>query len=219
MNCTEHQPFAIFDMDGTLVDSMAYWNRLGREYLESKGVTGALEEILKQIKPMTMTDAAALFLREFSLQGTVETVAAELNGRMDAHYRNDIPLKPGVKAYLNRLKQEGVAMCVASSTAQPLVEACLSRLGVRESFAFLCSCETVGAGKDKPDIYLACARRFGAEPAEIAVYEDMLFAAETAKKAGFYVVGVYDDNAAASWQELMQMTAEQIRDWNEELIT
>ena len=94
------KPFAIFDMDGTLVDSMAYWQRLGREFLRSKGVTGDIEELLERIKPMTMTESAALFASECGIPGTPEAIAAEMNAVMDRHYRQDIPMKAGVLAYL-----------------------------------------------------------------------------------------------------------------------
>ena len=112
----------IFDMDGTLVDSMGFWKRLAFEYLESHGVKKVSAEILERIKPMTMTESAALFISEYGLLGTPESVAADMNTMMDEHYRNDIPLKPGVKEYLTKLKSAGVRMCVASATAEPVQE-------------------------------------------------------------------------------------------------
>ena len=116
--------FAIFDMDGTLVDSMIYWKHLATEFLESKGVQTISPDILERIKPMTMTESAALFIQEYSLSGTAESVAAEMNAMMDEHYRKDIPLKPGVHAYLEALHNKGVVMCVASATAEELMDAC-----------------------------------------------------------------------------------------------
>lgn len=205
--------WAIFDMDGTLVDSMVYWKRLAGEFLSRKGVTRIPPDLLERIKPMTMTESAALFLREFDLSGTPDTVAGEMNAMMDEHYRTDIPLKEGVADYLRALQSRGVEMCVASATAGPLMEACLGRLGVLECFRFLLSCEEVGAGKDRPDVYLAAAERLGADPGETAVYEDAFYAARTAKKAGFYVIGVYDDSAAARWKELEALADETILDW------
>lgn len=209
--------FAIFDMDGTLVDSMTYWKRLAGEFLESKGVSQIPVGILGQIKTMTMTESAALFIREFSLSGTPESVAAEINFMMDEHYRRDIPLKSGVRDYLESLHRQGVRMCVASATAEPLMEACLKRLEVRPYFQFLLSCETVGAGKNRPDVYFAAAERLGTSPAETAVYEDAEYAVETAKKAGFYVVGIYDESAKRHWQEVTELADETIRDYRTEI--
>lgn len=205
--------FAIFDMDGTLVDSMVYWKRLATEFLESKGVLEISPTVLERIKPMTMTESAALFIEEYELSGTDESVAEEMNAMMDEHYRRDIPLKPGVTVYLEALQRKGVAMCVASATAEELMDACLSRLGVAHYFSFLLSCETVGIGKNRPDVYWESAKRLGAESAEIAVYEDALYAAETAKNAGFYTVAVRDDSNQPHWENLTALADEAILDW------
>ena len=205
--------YAIFDMDGTLVDSMVFWKNLASEYLKSKGVTEIPDDILKKIKAMTMTESAAVFVQEFHLEGSPEQVAEEMNAMMDQHYQQDIPLKAGVQNYLEQLHRAGTIMCVASATAEPLMEACLKRLGVAHYFQFLLSCETVGAGKSKPDVYFASAERLGARLEEIAVYEDALYAARTAKEAGFYVVGVYDDSASGHWDELKALSDEWINEW------
>lgn len=205
------KPFAIFDMDGTLIDSMTYWERLAEEFLERKGIQVVSADLAERIKTMTMTQSAELFIREFGLPGTPETVAAEMNDMIDEHYRRDIPLKEGAAEYLKALKARGVRMCVASATAEHLMETCLKRLGVLEDFEFLLSCESVGAGKDRPDVYWKAARRLGSVPAETAVYEDALYAAQTAKKAGFYVVGVYDENASDKWKDLTVLADETVR--------
>ena len=85
--------FAIFDMDGTLIDSMIFWKNLAAEYLSSKGIKRIPEDILVRIKPMTMSESAELFRLEYGLSGDPE---AEMNTMMDDHYRNHILLKPGV---------------------------------------------------------------------------------------------------------------------------
>ena len=205
--------YAIFDMDGTLVDSMVYWRNLAKEYLNQKGISDIPGTILEKIRPMTMTESAALFIEEFGLNGTPETVANEMNELMDTHYYHDIPLKTGVKEYLKGLYDAGVNMCVASATAIPLVEACLTRLGIRDCFSFVLSCETIGVGKSRPDIYYAAADRFGTSPEETAVYEDALYAAETAKKAGFYLVGVFDESAENNFTRLKEISDEIILEW------
>ena len=206
------KPFAIFDMDGTLIDSMGFWKNLAGEYLHSQGIKQVPEDIMERIKPMTMSESAALFQREFGLTGNPE---AEMNAMMDAHYRNDIPLKSGVRNYLQRLHHKGVRMCVASATAEHLMESCLVRLGVREYFEFLLSCETVGAGKHSPLVYHESAKRFHAQPTEIAVYEDALYAVQTAKNAGYYVVAVYDSSAADHWNTIREIADENILNWGE----
>lgn len=206
--------FAIFDMDGTLVDSMIFWKHLASEFLTSRGVTQIPADLAERITPLTMTESSALFIREFGLSGTPESVAAEMNTMMDEHYRTDIPLKPGVAEYVTRLRELGVTLCVASATAQPLMEACLRRLGIADDFEFFLSCEEVGVGKSKPDVYLEAARRLGAEPADIAVYEDARYALDTAKTAGFYGIGVYDDSQSSQWSAIQALADEVITDWS-----
>ena len=210
-----NKPFAIFDMDGTLVDSMVYWKKLGREYLRAKGVTGNLDEMMEKIKPLTMSQSAELFKNTYDLPGTAEEIEEEMNHIMDEHYCRDIPLKEGVKEYLSRLHEQGVKMCVASATAKHLMEACLKRAGVREYFDFLLSCEEVGAGKHQPDIYFHAAERLGAKPEDIAIYEDAFYAVKTAKQASFSVIGVYDSNAAKHWEEISRISDEVIRCWSD----
>ena len=207
--------FAIFDMDGTLADSVVFWKNVGREYLMLKKITENVEEVVKRTKRLSMSECAATFIQEFALEETQEGVEAAMNAIMEDHYRKDILLKPGVKEYLEKLAKAGVRMCVASASEEFLMETCLSRLGVAQYFEFILSCETVGVGKKQPDIFLEAARRFGALPEEIAVYEDMYYATETAAKAGFYTVSVYDETSNSDWEKSKELADEWIGDWSE----
>lgn len=215
-----NKKYAIFDMDGTLIDSMIYWKNLGREYLALQGIVDNLDDIMERIKPMTMTESAELFRTEFQLQGTKESIADEMNQMMDEHYRNDIPLKAGVKEYLEKLNLFGTKMCVASATDKELMQICLNRLGIDKYFDFLISCEEVGAGKRKPDVYYEAMSQWCkqnkslAEEKEIAVYEDADYAIHTALTAGFYTIAVYDDSNKEKWVQLKAQTNEAIADWN-----
>ena len=206
--------YAIFDMDGTLVDSMGCWNRILEEYLHGHGVTQVPQELLDRTAVMTTRETLGVFIREFDLQDTPEQAEQRLLDLMTDHYRKDVPLKPGVKGYLTALRERGVAMCVVSATPLDMMELCLRRLGVRDMFRFILSCEQIGVGKERPDIYFAAAERLGVEDnASAAVYEDALSACRTAKGAGFYVVGVQDDNAAAGWEEIKALADEVLERW------
>lgn len=212
MNCK----YCIFDMDGTLVDSMGCWRKLERSYLAQKGVSGSgIDEVLELAKPLPLVDSAALFIQRFHLEGTPLQMAEEMMAIMARHYLNDVPLKPGARAYLEKLKQNGVKMCVVTATPKPLVEICLAHLDLARYFAFSLSCDEVGAGKDQPLAFFEAARRLHAEPGDTAVFEDSLQAAQTAKKAGFYTVGVYDENGVAYWARLSALADAHISSWNE----
>ncbi len=205
--------FAIFDLDGTLLDSMPFWNALPRNYLEAKGIGSLPWDLPEIVAPMTLGESARYFVEQLGVPGTPEQVEGELTAVLGELYRTRIPLKPGVRDYLEVLHRRGVRMCVASATASSLAEACLRRLGVRDHFAFLLSCDQVGAGKSRPDIFLEAARRLGATPQETAVYEDALHAARTARQAGFQVIGVRDAGAGEEWLRLQALADETISDW------
>lgn len=194
--------FAIFDMDGTLVDSMGYWNRLADEFLARHGIPPLSPELKEESIALTMQGTGALFIREFGLPGTPDDIAREVNALMEEHYRTDVELKPGAGAFLERMKAAGFQMCVASSTAPALLDICLRRLGVRDYFAFLLSCEEVGVGKTHPDVYLEAARRLGGVPENTVIFEDILVAAQTAKRAGFSLGAIYDVNSRAEQEQI-----------------
>ena len=204
------KPFVIFDMDGTLIDSMHHWRDFGREYLEQCGIEGDHEALLERVQHMTMLESAAAFKEAFDLQGTPQMIVHDMENMIAEHYLFDIPLKPGAEEYLRRLREDDVWLCIATATPEPLARACLARLGVLDCFAFILSCDDVNASKDQPDIFLECAWRLGASPEETAVFEDAYYAARTAKEAGFYVVGVYDDDNARHWKDMPEVCDETV---------
>lgn len=208
--------FCIFDMDGTLVDSMPVWKTLGKDYLAAKGCWPTQAQ-LSAMGPMTVAEGTRYLMDTFGLAGPPERIAGEMNAMMETRYRSDIPLKPGAADYLAVLRARGARLCVATATAEPLALACLERLGVAECFDFILSCETVGKGKTQPDVYLEAARRLGAAPADTAVFEDALYAARTAKEAGFYTVGIPEAAYAQDWPALSALADETVLDWRNAL--
>ncbi len=206
--------FCIFDLDGTLLDSMNYWRNLATNFLGSKGIVPTREE-LRPVGTMTLLEGAAHFARLYGLTQTPETLVAEMEEIIRGNYHQDIPLKPGVSEYLDRLSQRGVTLCVATATGEHLVGPCLSRQGILEKFEFLLSGETLQMSKRDPDIFLLAAEKLGANPRDIAVFEDAKYAAETAKKAGFYTVAVWDNQSEETWGMLTQLADETWMDWRE----
>lgn len=209
--------FAIFDMDGTLVDSMSYWNNLAFEFLETKGIRNISKSITEKINSMTMIESAKLFLNEFSIEGTLESIICEMNDIMYKHYKKHVSLKKGVKEYLEYLYNKNIKMCVVSSATTSLIDVCLKETGIRKYFDFILSCESIGIGKSKPDIYYQAVKKLGTIPSETAVYEDALYAVITCKNAGLYVIGVYDENEKLHWNKIKELSDEIIFNFKEEI--
>ena len=209
------KPFAIFDMDGTLTDSMGFWNRLVDELLARRGFPPLSPELQEESVALTTQGTAELIIRVYGLSETPEQIARELNSLMETHYRTDVPLKPGAAELLERLRGAGFKMCIASSTDPALIGICLRRLGVRDHFQFLLSCEEVGAGKTQPAVYLEAARRLGGTPENTVVFEDILVAARTAKQAGFSLGVIYDENSAAEQEQLKALADCYITRWDD----
>ncbi len=185
---------AIFDLDGTLLDSMHVWDDVDRIFLTRKGVA-LPPDLYDTIKSMSLRAACEYFQTEFKITGTIEELMEECNSIARNQYLHTIPAKPFVIDYLYRLKARGVKMCVATATEKDFALAALRRLGVCDLFQFILTDEDVGAGKIEPAIYLESARRMSEEVRDCVVFEDALHAIETAKGAGFTVWAVGDPSS------------------------
>ena len=208
--------FAIFDMDGTLIDSMPYWDRLTAEYLESLHLPPEEHLDLKDaVETMSMVESAEYFQQALDLDKTPEEIVLEMGDLMDRHYQEDIQLRAGVKDFLEGMRAEGVPMCVLTLTPAPLAYACLDRLGVAEYFAFILCSDDVGIGKERPEIFAQTAWEFGVYPMETIVFEDSHYAARAAKQAGCTVVGIFEQTHEEHWPMMQRICDETVMDWEE----
>ena len=185
--------YCIFDLDGTLLDSMESWHNLGRDYLLMKGIIPPqnLNEILAS---MSMLESAEYFRQAFKINLSSEEIISGVNEIIAGKYKNELVLKPFVREYLQKLKDENVKMCIATATPLKMAKTALERNEIIEYFDFVASCDEVGVGKNKPDIFYLAANKLNADISDIAVYDDADFALITAKESGFYTIGVHDDS-------------------------
>lgn len=195
--------YAIFDMDGTLLDSMYVWDTVGETVLRRHGIA-APDGLREAMRDKTVEEVARYF-RALGAQASAEQLIREINDVPYEKYLREVQPKPGAEAFLRRLHRQGTPMCVVSSTDAASIRAAFDRLHLTELFDFLLSTSDFGSGKDKPEIFRAAARRLGGKPEETVVFEDALYAVRTAKAAGFPVVALEDRRAAAEKPELERL--------------
>ena len=188
---------AIFDMDGTLVDSLffwgVFWRDLGEKFLGKENYAPPKEVDLK-VRTMIFTDAMAYVRDALGIAADAEEVVSFAAEKLSDFYRYKVKAKAGAHALLDHLKGIGVRMCVASATDKKYLPIALDACGLTPYFETVLSCAELGVGKDKPDIYFAALAALGTDASETCVFEDSFVALETAKKAGFHTVGIYDEN-------------------------
>lgn len=182
---------AIFDLDGTILDSIPIWEQAAEVFLHSMGIE-AEKGLGKTMFAMSMQQGAAFLKERYLSEWEVEAIIAGINRTIEDFYFAQVPLKDGAAEFLKAMKQAGIKMVAATSSDRRVVEGALKRLKIMDCFARIFTCTEIGAGKDQPDIYLAAAAFMGTRPEETWVFEDALYALETAKKAGFRTVGVFD---------------------------
>lgn len=182
---------AIFDVDGTLLDSMGVWDTIGEDYLRSLGYEPR-EKLNEKFRTMSIREAAAYYISEYGVPLTVEEICSQVNGWIERFYREEAQLKPGAAGFVKRLYDAGVKLVIATATDDFLVEAALERCGVMGYFSGLITCTHVNQGKDRPDVYRAAMESIGTSRENTVVFEDSLKALRTAREDGFLTVGVCD---------------------------
>ncbi len=196
---------AIFDLDGTLLDSMSVWETAGARYLESLGRKprpGLRDAIIS----LSLMQAADYFRREYGVTESVSEIMDGIDSAVEDFYRNEVGPKEGVIGFLESLRSHGVKMCVATATNRRLVEAGLKRNGMLDYFGAIITCTEVGAGKDSPRVFNTALEFLGTKKEETFIFEDALYAIKTGKEAGFTVVAVSDESALKQRDEIVRLS-------------
>lgn len=204
----------IFDLDGTLLDSMSVWENVDKMFLEENGITPP-DGISDIVKKMTIQASAMYFKTRFSLEHSCEYIINRIEEMVSEQYKYIIPLKFGVWETITSLKQNDYKMCVATATYNSLANSALKRLGLYDSLDFIITCSDVGIGKDKPDIFIEAAKKMGLSPINTAVAEDSLHCIETAADAGFFTIGVYDKINEPDWKKICLKSDITVKNINE----
>ncbi len=185
----------LFDLDGTLVDSMWMWESIDLEFLTARGLK--MPENLKyEIEGISFAQTADYFIERFDLEDTPEELMKIWNDMAYEKYCREVPLKPGAKRFLEYLKERGICVGIGTSNSLELTRACLSAHGILEDIDYILTSDEVPNGKPEPDIYRMGAEHFGVKPERCLVFEDIPNGMIAAIRAGMQVCGVEDEFSA-----------------------
>lgn len=204
----------IFDVDGVLLNSMPIWENLGELYLRELGIE-AEKDLGKKLFTLSMEEAAEYLTSQYNLDKSVEEVVSGLVRAVKEFYEERVPLKEGVREYLNEFRARKIPMVIATSGDRRNTEAALKRLKIYSYFQGIYTCSEIGSGKDQPDIYFAAALQMDTDPEQTWVFEDTLHALRTAKSAGFRTVAVYDKSSDRDLAEIWNTAEIYLPDLND----
>ena len=182
----------IFDLDGTLINSMWVWKKADNEVLKKYGHE-IDDEYLEHVSKFNNRQCLEYIIERYKIPATVEELGRQINGAAFRHYCEDVKLKNGVYEYIKAMKEKGVKMAVTTSCLRAMCEAVLKKHGIFDDFDVFVYSDELGKNKSYPDIYIETANRLNVMPNSCVVFEDLPAAAESAKRAGMKVVGVYDE--------------------------
>ena len=203
---------AIFDVDGTLLDSMQIWDTAADDYLLSIGATPE-PDLRETVRSMSSPETAVYLREHYGLDRSVETIRTEVNRMIETFYRETAQPKPGLPAFLEALAARDVRCCIATATDDFLIEAALHRCGLWKFFSGLLTCTGVGAGKTSPTIFREALKVTGTDRSNTVVFEDALFAARTVKADGFLLAAVEDSHEEGQ-DELKALADVYLRDYS-----
>ena len=204
----------IFDLDGSLVDSMWIWHRIDVEYLGRYGFS-VPQDLQRTIEGFSFSETAEYFKERFGLLEPVSEIKRIWNEMAQDKYVNEVPLKPGAEEFLSHCKKKGMKLGIATSNSRELVTAVAQARGIDGVFSCIMTGCDVGKGKPAPDIYLAVAKELEVDPESCLVFEDIVPGILAGKAAGMRVCAVEDAYSMPQKKEKMRLADGYIRDYRE----
>lgn len=205
---------AIFDVDGTVLDSMPMWLDVTVELLADFGVKKTREDC-EQFMTMTLRESLPWIKNTYGVKMTLDEISELFKSKVINAYKNTIPAKPYVAEYIKKLHGGGVKIAVATSGYEGVWSLAFERLGILDCISAAAYSNEVGVNKSNPDIYLLAAQRLGVTPDECTVYEDILPGVEGAKKGGFSTCAVWDVSNDNDTDRLKSAADRYIHDFSE----
>ena len=202
----------LFDLDGTLVDSMWIWESIDVEYLDRFGLE-LPEDLHSCIEGMSFSETAQYFKERFSIPDTLEKMKSDWNRMAWEKYTQEVPLKSGIREFLRYHRARGVKM--ATSNSRELAEAVIAVHGLTDTFDVIVTGCDVAHGKPFPDVYLEAAVRLGVDPSECLVFEDVVAGIQAGRSAGMEVAAVEDAYSLYQERQKKELADLYIADYQE----
>ncbi len=204
----------LFDMDGTLVDSLWMWGDIDVEYLGKHGYE-VPADLQHTIEGMSFSEAAVYFKEHFRLPSSAEEIKDEWIEMAKDKYAHEVPFKPGALRFLKHLKEQGIPMGIATSSSRELLETVMEALKLSDYIDYcMTSCEA-GAGKPAPDIYRKVAEQLGAAPEECLVFEDTIAGIQAGLNAGSKVCAVAEKQSEGWKEQILKLADYYIESFDE----
>lgn len=194
---------AIFDLDGTLLDSMNVWRQIDEDFLRKRGFE-VPQDYMAAITPLGAKAAAAYTIKRFKLNERPEDIMQEWMSMAQDAYATQVVLKPYVMEYLEQLKRLDIRIAAATSSERELMLPALKRTGILPYFDEIVTVSEVSRGKGFPDIYEKAALQIGEKSQTCVVYEDIIEGVRGANEGGFLSVGVYDPESQSSKEDILR---------------
>lgn len=204
----------IFDLDGTLIDSMDVWNQVDIEFFKRRSME-VPEGYKKVISKMPFTAIAEYTKEKYNIKESAEEIIEEWHAIALEEYKYNVKLKDGAKEFIEKCKENGLKCTYATASADILCDTVLKANNVYEYFDSKAYVYEVDKDKSEPDVYLLAAERLNLNPQECIVFEDIIEGVKSAKKGGFTVCGVYDDSSAKDEKEIREFADYYISSFSE----
>lgn len=205
---------AIFDADGTLLDSMPIWKEVDARYLAGYGIVPS-SAVSEAVSTMTLEESSLYFKEHYHLPDTPAQIRRDILRIVDDFYCREVEPKAGIPEFLEQLRQRHIPMAIATTGDRTLLETALRRLGLDAYFQEILTCSELATGKHQPFIYTTAAERLGTPIAATVVFEDALYAIRTAAEAGFPTVGIADAAGHTDQEEIRQIAHHYMDDFSD----
>lgn len=213
MNYYKDIDCAIFDLDGTLIESISTWRYVDVHFMEKRGLE-IPPDFYDKVSSMNFSEAADYVIAECGVTDTKEEVMSEWLSMLKHEYAEVIPMVPGAEEFIKALHDRGIKIALATASNPELYRPCLERHGVIDYFDVFVTTEEVKRKKGFPDVYFLAAERCGVKPERCAVFEDIYLGCIGAKAAGMHCVGVLEEHSKDDWDEMERICDKIIKDYN-----